>query len=108
MQLIKSALEASMRLGVQFILLGSCGGDERVREEWEATAAAAAKTSSTRVILADNDSLARLMYAGLDCLVVPSLSEPCGLTQVANKLLYSLTFGSMLEELLLQFYFSYL
>jgi starch synthase len=64
--------------GAQLALLGA--------GEWEleARARAAAEAMPGRIgcTIGFSEELARLIYAGADCVIVPSRFEPCGLTQL--------------------------
>ncbi len=80
-ELIKCALQLTLKKGGQFILLGSCASPS-TQEEFE-TLREEVKTSGNAVVLLDqNERLAHQIYAGADMLVIPSLFEPCGLTQM--------------------------
>jgi starch synthase len=64
--------------GMQLALLGD--GDADLREAFRA--AAAANPGCIGVVTGYDESLAHLIQAGSDALVVPSRFEPCGLTQL--------------------------
>jgi starch synthase len=72
--------------GGQLALLGN--GD-RILENGFADAAVTQR-GTVGVEIGYDESLARLVIAGSDCLVVPSRFEPCGLTQ-----LYALRYGAL-------------
>lgn len=72
--------------GAQFALLGS--GDPALEAAFRAAAAAHPGRVAARI--GYHEGLAHRMYAGLDALVVPSRSEPCGLTQM-----YALRYGAL-------------
>jgi len=78
--LIRHALFYSLQHGAQFVLLGSS------RSSASTTSSGTSSTSSTRTRLpleiGYDEELAHLIYAGADLIVVPSLFEPCGLTQM--------------------------
>ncbi|KAK2076899.1 hypothetical protein QBZ16_005127 [Prototheca wickerhamii] len=81
--LIKHAAWRVLERGGQFVLLGSAP-DPRVQAEFNALAADLARTYPDRARLwfAYNEPLSHLIYAGADMLLVPSMFEPCGLTQM--------------------------
>lgn len=72
--------------GAQVAVLGS--GDPAVEGAFRAAAAAHPGRVATRI--GYDEGLAHRMYGGLDAFVVPSRSEPCGLTQ-----LYALRYGAL-------------
>ena len=72
--------------GAQFALLGS--GHPALEAAF--LAAAQAHPRHVAVRIGYNEGLAHRMYGGLDALVVPSRSEPCGLTQM-----YALRYGAL-------------
>lgn len=76
--LVKCILEEFLQEDVQVVLLGT---GEREYEEffsWIATR----YPSKAATMLAYNKNLAKLLYAGGDIFLMPSLSEPCGLAQM--------------------------
>ncbi|KAL6784007.1 SSS3B [Auxenochlorella protothecoides x Auxenochlorella symbiontica] len=81
--LIKHAAWRTLERGGQFVLLGSAP-DARVQAEFNALAADLARQYPDRARLwfAYNEPLSHLIYAGADMLLVPSMFEPCGLTQM--------------------------
>lgn len=66
--------------GIQLVVLGA--GDYRYEEMLRG--AAAWRPDQLAVRLGYNDGLARRIYAGSDMFLVPSLFEPCGLTQLIS------------------------
>ena len=87
--LIASAIKHAMQKGALFVLLGSEYSIEtkKVFEELKK------EFSSTRqfgLLLDRNESIAHLIFAGSDFITVPSIFEPCGLTQ-----LISLRYGTL-------------
>lgn len=74
------------RMHVQFAVLGS--GDQRVEDTFRW--AAAAFPGRVGIGTGFNAALARLIQAGSDVFVMPSRSEPCGLTQ-----LYAMRYGTL-------------
>ena len=79
--LIERAVTQSENNGNQFVLLGSGhsdGGFKRMaNEEFSQT-----NSSNVRLMITYSDALSRLMYAAADFVLVPSMFEPCGLTQM--------------------------
>jgi starch synthase len=78
LDLLLDDLPFILREGIQMVLLGN--GEP----ELEARYAAAAKSHPDQigVLIGYDESLAHLIQAGADALVVPSRFEPCGLTQL--------------------------
>jgi len=86
-ELIVEALPALLRQGqLQMIILGQ--GEERYVTQLRRMAAEFPDRFS--YFDAQDESLARLIFAGSDAILVPSLYEPCGLTQ-----LYALRYGAV-------------
>lgn len=81
--LIKHAAWRTLDRGGQFALLGSAP-DPRVQTEFNQLAAELGRVHPDRARLwfAYDEGLAHLIYAGADILLVPSMFEPCGLTQM--------------------------
>lgn len=77
--LIKDALLHTLELGGQFILLGS-NPSEDLRQEF--LTLQKQFQDNAVVLLEYNEGLAHAIYAGADMLVIPSIFEPCGLTQM--------------------------
>src|SRR5271165_3618458 len=86
LDLVLAGLPDLVADGRQFALLGSGDGD------LEHAFAAAAEQYRGRigVAIGYDESLAHLIYAGSDLILVPSRFEPCGLTQ-----LYALRYGAL-------------
>lgn len=80
-KLIEEALKETIRLGGTFILLGSSPMTE-IQEHFEQLKIEYADHPQVLLYLDYNESLAHQIYAALDFLIVPSLFEPCGLTQL--------------------------
>jgi len=77
--LIRHALFHTRDQGGQAVLLGSGHSDP----DFRALAAGEFKDSrSVRILIMYNDALAHLIYAAADIMLVPSMFEPCGLTQL--------------------------
>lgn len=81
--LIKHAAWRTLERGAQFVLLGSAP-DPKVQGEFEALARDLAGQYSTqaRLHFEYDEPLSHLIYAAADILLVPSMFEPCGLTQM--------------------------
>lgn len=79
--LIKHALFWTLKQNAQFILLGSTA-DAATHEEFYNIKRETLASSSVHIELTYNEKLSHLIYAASDLLVVPSLFEPCGLTQL--------------------------
>lgn len=79
--LIRHACALSLELGAQFALLGTAT-EPGLQEEFGRLAAGLEASPNARLVLRYDEELAHLLYAGADLLVVPSLFEPCGLTQL--------------------------
>jgi starch synthase len=77
-ELIEEAWDGLMAMPVQFALLGS--GNRELEERF----AARARRHRGRFALASgfNEDLSRRFYAGGDLFLMPSLYEPCGLSQL--------------------------
>lgn len=79
--LLIHAIRRTLSQGGQFILLGSCPIPElktvfeKLRLEFE-------KDPNVRVILEHDEPLAHLLFAAAELLIIPSIFEPCGLTQM--------------------------
>ena len=78
LDLLLQALPGVIAKGGQLALLGS--GEPSLEAGF--TAAAAARPDSIRCVLGYDETLAHLIQAGADFIVVPSRFEPCGLTQL--------------------------
>lgn len=86
LDLLQKAFKEFMKLDVAFVLLGT-GERKYYRFLEEAFAKYHGKFS---LYLGFDDSLAHLIEAGSDMLLMPSRHEPCGLNQM-----YSLTYGTI-------------
>lgn len=78
LDLVLPNLEHLVELGAQFALLGS--GDPSLERAF--LRAAERHPGRVAVRIGYNEGLAHRLYAGCDVLLVPSRSEPCGLTQM--------------------------
>ncbi|MFH0911567.1 MAG: glycogen synthase [Planctomycetota bacterium] len=79
--LIRYAIQHTLSRGGQFVLLGN-GPDVAVQREFHRVGEELASRRQSAIRLEQDEELAHLIYAGADMLLVPSLFEPCGLTQL--------------------------
>lgn len=79
--LIKHALLHVIGKGGQFVLLGSSPIPE-ISDEFHSLKHRFADSAHVHLILHHQEDLAHLIYAASDMFIVPSLFEPCGLTQM--------------------------
>jgi len=84
--LVLQALERLFALGASLVILGS--GERRYEERLAALAREYPDRLGVR--LGFNDALSHQVQAGIDCLLMPSRFEPCGLTQ-----LYAMRYGTI-------------
>lgn len=77
--LIKSAVHKAARSGGQFVLLGTGHADgpfkQMANHDYR-------ESKDVRLMLFYSEPLAHLIYAAADIVIVPSMFEPCGLTQM--------------------------
>lgn len=78
---IKYTLQYALNHNAQFVLLGS-GPIPSINEEFHALKAKYADHPDVHLALNHQEELAHMIYAGSDMFIVPSLFEPCGLTQM--------------------------
>jgi starch synthase len=78
LDLLLENLPAIVADGMQMVLLGT--GDADLQSRY--SAAAQSNPGQIGVLIGYDESLAHLIQAGADALVVPSRFEPCGLTQL--------------------------
>ena len=81
--LIKHAAWRAVERGAHFVLLGSAP-DGRIQGEFDALSRDLASAYPGRAALrfAFDEPLSHLIYAGSDIVLVPSIFEPCGLSQI--------------------------
>lgn len=79
--LIRHALYRTLELGGQFVLLGSSPVSQ-IQREFEDISSKFKNHEHARLILKYDESLAHLIYAASDMFIIPSIFEPCGLTQM--------------------------
>lgn len=76
--LVKHVLEEALQMDIQFVILGT---GEKDLEEFFAYIAKKYPEKAA-AMLAYDKNLAKLLYAGADIFLMPSKSEPCGLSQM--------------------------
>ncbi|XP_062180224.1 probable starch synthase 4, chloroplastic/amyloplastic isoform X2 [Phragmites australis] len=79
--LIRHAIYKTAELGGQFVLLGS-SPVPHIQREFEGIADHFQNNSNIRLILKYDDALSHMIFAASDMFIVPSMFEPCGLTQM--------------------------
>ncbi|GFP91279.1 probable starch synthase 4 chloroplastic/amyloplastic [Phtheirospermum japonicum] len=84
--LIRHAIYRTLELGGQFVLLGS-SPVAQIQREFEEISNNFKTHEHARLILKYDESLSHLIYAASDMFVIPSIFEPCGLTQGLNNAL---------------------
>jgi starch synthase len=84
--LMVSAMDRILSKGAQLVVLGK--GDPRIELAMEQ--AAARYPDQVSVVLGYDEALAHKIYAGADFFIMPSQTEPCGLSQM-----YSLKYGAI-------------
>ncbi len=81
-RMIQKAIEATLEMGGQFIFFGS-GPIPRIQESFNKLKKKLADNPNVIFIFESyNEPLAHLIYAGADMFIIPSIFEPCGLTQL--------------------------
>lgn len=79
--LLIEALKQTLELGGSFLLLGS-SPDPKIQEKFNHLKQQYADNPQVLLHFEYDETLAHQLYAALDFLIVPSLFEPCGLTQL--------------------------
>src|SRR5262249_30761747 len=79
--LITHAVHYCLRNGCQFVLLGA-GADDRVTQHFWNLKRQYNDDPDCHIEIGFNEELSHLIYAGSELIIVPSLFEPCGLTQI--------------------------
>ncbi len=80
-ELIKHALLNTLEAGGQFILLGSTPVNS-IQKEFELLQTRFKNNPDVAILLDKDEALAHQIFAAADMLVIPSMFEPCGLTQM--------------------------
>jgi starch synthase len=88
-ELIEHALFRTLELGGQFILLGT-SPDPKISEHFHSLKVNLGHNPNVHFEMQYNEELSHQIFAGSDFFIVPSLFEPCGLTQ-----LISLRYGTI-------------
>jgi starch synthase len=73
----------SLERGCQFVILGSAP-DPKVQAEFNELANELGHGQDAAFVFAYDEPLSHIIYAGADIILVPSMFEPCGLTQVRS------------------------
>lgn len=79
--LIRHAIYQTLELGGQFVLLGS-SPVPHIQREFEGIANQFQNHDHIRLLLKYDESLSHAIYAASDMFIIPSIFEPCGLTQL--------------------------
>lgn len=79
--LIRHAIYRALELGGQFVLLGSSPVPS-IHREFEEIANKFQTHEHVRLILKYDEALSHSIYAASDMFIIPSIFEPCGLTQM--------------------------
>ncbi|XP_059289276.1 probable starch synthase 4, chloroplastic/amyloplastic isoform X1 [Lycium ferocissimum] len=79
--LIRHAIYRTLELGGQFVLLGS-SPVPHIQREFEEIGNRFQNHENARLVLKYDEALSHLIYAASDMLIIPSIFEPCGLTQM--------------------------
>lgn len=87
--LIKYALYQTLDKGGQYVLLGTAPSLS-VQKEFEALHEELKNNDNAAIVLDNDEALAHQIFASADMFMIPSLFEPCGLTQ-----LISLRYGTV-------------
>jgi starch synthase len=81
LHLIRHTLAHALANDAQFVLLGS-GSHHGINEEFWQLKQTLYGNPDCHLEIGYDEGLAHLIYAGCDLMIVPSLFEPCGLTQM--------------------------
>jgi starch synthase len=79
--LIRHGIYYALENGCQFVLLGSAP-EPAVNEQFQQIKAEMDLSPDCRLVLSYDEELSHLIYAGADMILIPSVYEPCGLTQM--------------------------
>jgi starch synthase len=82
-KLIQDAIHSVMHHNGSFVLLG-VASDPLLAEEFERIRNQYKETKRLHINLTFDEPLARQIYAASDAMIIPSLFEPCGLTQMIS------------------------
>jgi starch synthase len=79
--LVTHAIHYCLNNGCQFVLLGTAA-DARITHQFHDLKRHYNDHPDCHIEIGFNEDLSRLIYAGSEMIIVPSLFEPCGLTQM--------------------------
>ncbi len=79
--LVTHAIHYCLQNGCQFVLLGTAA-DARITHQFHDLKRHYNDNPDCHIEIGFNEDLSRLIYAGSEMIIVPSLFEPCGLTQM--------------------------
>ncbi|MGC3959330.1 MAG: glycogen synthase [Verrucomicrobiota bacterium] len=79
--LVTHAIHYCLHNGCQFVLLGTAA-DARITHQFHELKRHYNDNPDCHIEIGFNEDLSRLIYAGSEMIIVPSLFEPCGLTQM--------------------------
>lgn len=80
-ELIRHAICSAHEKGMQIVVLGTAP-DPVVKSDFAMLAERYENDPDIRILLEQEEKLAHKLYAGADIFLVPSIFEPCGLTQL--------------------------
>jgi len=80
-QLIKYAIHRTLERRGQFVLLGS-SPIPSINQDFHALKTKMANNHNVHMVLQHHEDMVHLIFAGSDMFIVPSIFEPCGLTQL--------------------------
>ncbi|GAQ78501.1 starch synthase [Klebsormidium nitens] len=79
--LIRHAIYRTLEMGGQFILLGNSPVPS-IQRDFEGIARHFDRSPHVRLVLKYDEALSHMIYSASDMFVIPSMFEPCGLTQL--------------------------
>lgn len=79
--LIRHAIFRTLEKGGQFVLVGTPASPE-IDQMFRKVKKELSKNKKVAIVLDYDEPLSKLVFAGADMIVIPSLFEPCGLTQM--------------------------
>lgn len=82
-ELIRYSIERTLKNGGQYILLGSTN-DPAIQNQFLELKKFYSNNKNVAILLNQNETVAHLIYAAADMFVIPSIFEPCGLTQMIS------------------------
>jgi starch synthase len=80
-ELIRYGIMRALELGGQFVLLGSSPIPE-IEKSFQKLQKELAQNKNVKIVLERDEALAHKLFAGADLFFIPSIFEPCGLTQL--------------------------